>query len=1112
MYFHNARKKKHKRSKRNSGGIIIFYRKELQKHTSVNDKIIDNMLWIKIDKHFLNFDKDLFIGAIYNSPIQSSYTQKQNSDFFMSLQNKMTSFSPDDNIIIGGDFNARTGILPDYIHENEKDINFLNLPDDYKIDKITTLRNNQDIRVNEYGQKLIDFAISTKCKILNGRCLGDYIGKYTYLGYNGVSTVDYILASESFILQNHIHAFNVGDITHLSDHRPLTLRLKYEKLVKKTQRNETVFPKPKLIKIKDNNRYKNYLNTEMNIETVTQIINDLNKSNVTTVTNNITQNIAELYITAANKCNPTKDPTQRPKNKNNKTWYTKDCKLLKRELNRISKSLNKNPSNNNKCILYYTTLKRYKNLLKHKRREHEENALGKLENLFEENRDEFWKLLKSMENHNKNEELPEIDKLNNHFKTLYSKEENKYVVPPLKYTNTDTNKIKFKTLNDTFTESEIKLALKNLKNKKSPGYDRISNEMLKCTNSHGIILLTTLFNKILKSGSFPPAWNYGLIKAIHKGNDVFDPDNYRGITLNSCLGKLFCNILYNRLAPLLEKEDVFCKEQSGFRKEHRTTDHIFLLHKIIKQYTEKNKTLFTCFVDFSKAFDSIWRSALMKKLDAIGLSDNFLQIIRSMYTNTTNSLIYKDNITDTFESNIGVKQGDVLSTILFNLYINDLPDVLSFQGSDAVTIHNTQINCLKYADDLVIMSSSKEGLQKCLEKLETYCTTWKLELNIKKTKVILFNKSGTLFTKYSFFYKLNKIEIVRQYKYLGFIFSCSGSPTNGIQTLINQAQKAWYTIQYYLSSSKEKPIKTYLTLFDAKIKPILLYACEAWAETIKNDFDSTSFLTRNKVEHFHIKILKQLLRVSKKTPNIAVLLELGRFPITLNMHFQTIKYFSRLFSINQNRLLYQLFKAEIQKFLQGNTGFVAFIVNTLNKIGMSDIWRIQINRNDNYLEQPKITKKVLKRLQDIYLQTSFEQLRNNAKLTFLSSLKDTYTIENYLKLNNTNNRKALTQIRTSSHTLAIETGRWEKLKREERLCKHCNRNLIEDEQHLIFDCSNYSTERSMTFQFIKTQTNIDLQNNTHRTNNLKNLFNSDAMSSLNAFGKFINYSLRKSKN
>ena len=86
------------------------------------------------------------------------------------------------------------------------------------------------------------------------------------------------------------------------------------------------------------------------------------------------------------------------------------------------------------------------------------------------------------------------------------------------------------------------------------------------------------FNKILKSGVFPHDWNYGLIRLIHKGTDIYDPNNYQGITLNSCMGKLFCTILYNRLAPLLE--DVYGKEQEGFRKYHRTTDQIFLLRNI----------------------------------------------------------------------------------------------------------------------------------------------------------------------------------------------------------------------------------------------------------------------------------------------------------------------------------------------------------------------------------------------------------------------------------------------------------------------------------------------------------------------------------------------------
>ena len=81
--------------------------------------------------------------------------------------------------------------------------------------------------------------------------------------------------------------------------------------------------------------------------------------------------------------------------------------------------------------------------------------------------------------------------------------------------------------------------IKNLKDNKSPGFDRISNEMIKCTNCLGVTLLTKLFNIVLCSGTFPLDWNYGLIKLIHKGNNRDDPNNYRGITLNSCLGKLF---------------------------------------------------------------------------------------------------------------------------------------------------------------------------------------------------------------------------------------------------------------------------------------------------------------------------------------------------------------------------------------------------------------------------------------------------------------------------------------------------------------------------------------------------------------------------------------------
>ena len=563
--------------------------------------------------------------------------------------------------------------------------------------------------------------------------------------------------------------------------------------------------------------------------------------------------------------------------------------------------------------------------MKCRKKQYEEQLMNKMEYLYTNNKSEFWKFLKSMKNERKNDELPQLNTLIDHFKNLFLQETDNDVIYDTENTSNEQKK-DFDILNTSIIQKEVEEGIHNLKSRKSPGFDCVTNEMLKCTTSHGKKLLTLLFNKVLKSGIFPYEWNYGMIKLINKGMDVYDANDYRGITLNSCLGKLFCTILYNRIAPLLENKNILCKEQAGFRQNHRTTDYIFLLRTVIKKYTTKNNILFSCFVDFSKAFDSIWRRALIEKLRKIGINGPFLQVIESIYNRTTNSLIYNDSLTPKFISNIGVKQGDTLSTILFNLYINDLPNILSFDGNYPIVVGHTPINCLIYADDLVIMSTSAEGLQQCLNKLATYCNKWKLQVNLKKTKVILFNRQGSLIKNHNFLFKSNNIEVTKQYKYLGFIFSCSGSTIAVVTNLINQARKAWFSIKYYLSSSKNKNTNTYLTLFDTQIKPIILYACEAWADSIKGNIDDVTILTKNKLEIFQISIFKQILGVSRKTTNLAILLDLGRYPISTYMHYQAIKYFSRLSSINSERLLYEAYNLEKQKLQTVETVFLIILL------------------------------------------------------------------------------------------------------------------------------------------------------------------------------------------
>ena len=276
LYFQNARKNKHKKSKRNSGGIIMLYQKNLRNVISLTDNKTENMLWIKI-RNYHCFEKNINLGVIYNSPINSSYTKKQTNDFYCELQNKLTTFSSNEYVLIGGDFNARTGMLNDYIDENESDRNFINLPDEYEIDQFTRKRNNQDIHTNSYGEKLIDFSISTKMRILNGRTLGDFQGKITYIGYNGVSTIDYILASESFLMRKYIQSFNVEDLTSLSDHRPLTLKLKYIKNKEIKQNPTNLLPRPKRFCFKNLETYRKKLENEMNLNTITSITEKLEK-------------------------------------------------------------------------------------------------------------------------------------------------------------------------------------------------------------------------------------------------------------------------------------------------------------------------------------------------------------------------------------------------------------------------------------------------------------------------------------------------------------------------------------------------------------------------------------------------------------------------------------------------------------------------------------------------------------------------------------------------------------------------------------------------------------------------------------------------------------------
>ena len=230
----------------------------------------------------------------------------------------------------------------------------------------------------------------------------------------------------------------------------------------------------------------------------------------------------------------------------------------------------------------------------------------------------------------------------------------------------------YNVINQHFTMSEITAAIKLLKNKKAFGVDNVINEFFKYCNNDCLELIIDFFNIVLNTGYVPTEWCLGIICPLYKNKESVDyPDHYRGITFLSCTCKLFNACLNTRLFKYVD-DDILGKEQAGFRKGHSTIDHVFVLHLVIYLFQSVRKRVFCAFIDYQKAFDSVDSSLLWQKLLSYDINGKLLTVIRQMY-NRAKSCIKKDNmISEYFFCNIGARQGDTLSPLLFELFINDL--------------------------------------------------------------------------------------------------------------------------------------------------------------------------------------------------------------------------------------------------------------------------------------------------------------------------------------------------------------------------------------------------------------------------------------------------------
>jgi hypothetical protein len=558
---------------------------------------------------------------------------------------------------------------------------------------------------------------------------------------------------------------------------------------------------------------------------------------------------------------------------------------------------------------YYKLLKDYRRSIKIHKKTYKQDMINKLNDLHDKSPKEYWKLLNRLKQgdgtHDKARQIDPGTWLS-HFKHLNKKHPSDYHPTP---TNEDTTTIPQLLLNKDIETHEVQKAIKAPKNGKSCGLDGISNEMIKYGQHTLTQPLTKIFNDIIRTGIYPSQWAQGYISPIYKSGNPHDPSNYRGITITSCIAKVFNSVLNNRLEDYLTVNNIIHESQIAFKKKSRPSDHMFVLRTLIdKMVKNDRKKLYTCFVDFQKAFDSIPHGALLHKLRNCGVNGNFLKLIRDMYSKTSLCVKTQQQLTTTFPGEVGVRQGDVLSPNIFKIFINDLPNAVITQDSDPPHLKSKPAGCLMYADDLVLLSESKTGLQTSLQNLANYCNKWGLTVNTKKTKVMVFGPGKNPISD-TFRLANNHIETVNEYKYLGIIFKSNGSFDCAQQDLYHRGLKAYFKMAKIIST-EYCSTNTVLHLFDHTIKPILLYGSEIWG-SIDPNLRRIRKNPNNKLdegykklwpEKLQLKMCKYVLGVNKKTSTLAVRGETGCYPLYLEVSLNILKYLNHLLNSESDLL------------------------------------------------------------------------------------------------------------------------------------------------------------------------------------------------------------------
>ena len=316
------------------------------------------------------------------------------------------------------------------------------------------------------------------------------------------------------------------------------------------------------------------------------------------------------------------------------------------------------------------------------------------------------------------------------------------------------------TVMEPMSEKCIKSKLKNMSNS-APGKDRVEYHHLRQVDPDCKVLVC-IFNKCLAQKQIPSVWKESTTILIYKKGNSDDASNFRPIVLMSCLYKLFTAILASRATNFAINNNLLSHQQKSARPAEGCHEHTFTLQSIIADCKMNTKDCHIAWLDLRNAFGSINHDAIYTTLSHMGFSNSFVDLIKDIYTNATTVVrTSRHDEIPPINVNAGVKQGCPISPVLFNLTSELLIRCVILKCEENPNIpfklQKQPISILSYADDLVIISRTKEGLQDLLSEISVAADVLNLSFRQDKCATLSLTCPATINHKFRIFSSLSKI-------------------------------------------------------------------------------------------------------------------------------------------------------------------------------------------------------------------------------------------------------------------------------------------------------------------------------------------------------------------